>query len=69
MVIPQIPYTCGNTQKSWDQKPTILFFTRGRPGAKLSNVVNGDFKGIDDRDEFPFDVNCGRITIRIHVGS
>jgi len=69
VVVPQLAYACGNTQKSWDQKPVILFFTRGRLGVKLSNAVNEDFKGIDERDEFPFDANCRGITIRMHVGS
>jgi len=65
--VPQPPYICGNAQKKWDLKPPILFSKLGRPGVKLSDAERKDFKGMDDRDESPFDEKRG-ITIRIHVG-
>jgi len=67
-MLPLLPYTCGNTQKNWDQKPSIGFSTMGRPGVKLLDAANEEFKGIDDRDDSPFDAVCRGITIRIHVG-
>jgi len=69
VMLPLRSYACGNTQKNWDRKPPIGFSTMGRPGVKLLNAANGEFKGIDDRDDSPFDAVCRGITIRIHVGS
>ena len=71
VVIPLIPYKCGNTQKSWSARPpqAVSFFTDGRLGVKLPAAFNGDFKGIDDRDDFPLSENKSGITIRINVGS
>jgi len=66
--VPQLPYRCGNVQKKWDPKPPILFFKLRRLGVKLSDATGKEFKGMDDRDESPFDEKRG-ITIRIHVGS
>ena len=68
MMVPQLPYRCGNNQKDWDQKPAILFFKWGRLGMKLTDAVKREFKGMDGRDDPPFDDKRG-ITIRIHVGS
>lgn len=68
VMVPQPPYVCGNTQKDWDQKPPILFFKWGRLGMKLSDAMKKEFKGMDDRDKFPFEDKRG-ITIRIHVSS
>jgi hypothetical protein len=67
--VPQPPYTCGNTQKDWEAKPPIYFFTKDRPGVKLLNARDGMFEGVNDRDQPPFDAVCRGITIRIHVGS
>ena len=36
---------------------------------RLSEVCNGDFDGIDERDSSPFLGNFRGISIRIHVGS
>ncbi|KAF9650353.1 hypothetical protein BDM02DRAFT_1465740 [Thelephora ganbajun] len=69
VVVPQPPYECGNNQREWDQKPSILFSTGGHPGVRLFDAANGTFSGIDDRDGFPFNANCRGVTIRIHVGS
>ena len=68
MIVPQLPYICGNNQKDWDQKPPILFFKWGNLGMKLSDAAKKEFTGMDGRDESPFDDKRG-ITIRIHVGS
>ena len=67
-VVPQRPYVCGNVQKGWNLKPSILFTCGGRPGVKLLDAVSEMFKGMDDRDDFPFDEDARGITIRIHVG-
>jgi len=70
VVVPQIGYKCGNTQKDWEPKPTIYFYTTSNhPGVKLSDVIRGNFKEMKDRDEFPFGAECRGITIRMHVGS
>ena len=69
VVVPQPPYSCGSTEKSWERKPTIYFSMTGRLGVKLLDVVNGKFEGMDERDEWPFDDSCRGITIRIHVSS
>lgn len=69
VVVPQVPYKCGNTQKDWEPKPTIYFFTSDRFGVKLFDLFRGNFKGMNDRDECPFGAECRGITIRIHVGS
>jgi len=68
MEVPQLPYRCGNVHGEWDPKPPVLFFKLRRLGVKLSDVARKEFKGMDDRDESPFDEVRG-ITIRIHVGS
>ena len=69
VAVPQLRYTCGNTQKGWEPKPTIYFSTSKRPGVKLSDVIQGKFNGVDGRDEFPFGEDCRGITIRMHVRS
>lgn len=70
MVVPQFAYECGNARKNSDQEPTILFFSRGCLGVKLSNAVNGDFmKRMEDRDELSSDESGRGLTIRMHVGS
>jgi hypothetical protein len=68
MKVPQLPYKCGNTQGSWEQKPPILFFEWGCLGMKLSDAAKEDFKGMNNRDDSPLEEKRG-ITIRIHVGS
>ena len=67
-MVPQPPYQCGNTQKNWDQKQSIFFFTREESGVNLADARGGKFGGINDRDSFPFNEDCRGITIRIHVG-
>ena len=69
VLVPQDRYTCGNTQKDWRPKTTILFFTREYLGVKLLNVLQGKFEGMNDRDDPPFGEDCRGITIRMHVGS
>ena len=69
MAVPQTPYTCGNTQKEWEAKPAVYFFTRGRHGVRLIDALQGKFEGIDERDAHPFGQSCRGITIRMHVGS
>ena len=69
MVIPLVPYRCGNTQKNWSPSPPVHFLTDGRLGVKLPVVLRGDFKGINDRDNFPLGENQRGITLRINVGS
>ena len=68
-VVPQVRYKCGNTQKDWESKPTIYFFTSDCLGVKLSEAFRGNFKGMNDRDDSPFGAECRGITIRMHVGS
>lgn len=67
-IVPQPPYECGNTQKSWDRKQPILFSTGKTSGVNLAKALDGKFAGILDRDSFPFNEDCRGITIRIHVG-
>ena len=66
VLVPQVQYTCGNTQKDWGPKRTILFFTRDWLGVKLLNALQGKFVEMNDR---PFGEDCRGITIRMHVGS
>jgi len=68
VVVPQLPYVCENIQKNWTQKPLVCFSMRGRPGVKLLDALDGKFEGIDNGDDFPFDINYRGITIRMHVG-
>ena len=69
VVVPLVPYKCGNNQKNRSMKDPILFNTNGSPGVKLSAALGGDFKGIDGRDDFPLGEKKSGITIRINVGS
>ena len=69
VLVPQVPYTCGNTQKDWIPKKTILFFTRESLGIKLLDALNGKFEGMNDRDASPFSEDCRGISIKMHVGS
>ena len=69
MRIPLVQYRCGNTQKNWSPRPPVLFFTNYCLGVKLPVAFKGEFKGINDRDDFPLGENQSGITIRINVGS
>ena len=68
-VVPQLPYTCGNTQRDWEPKPAVCFFTLGHLGVKLSDAFHGMVMGMNDRDDYPFIEDVRGITIRINVGS
>lgn len=64
--IRQHPYKCSASWKRWDQKPTVCFLTRGSPGVRVSDASEGRVEDLDDKDDFPFDMRCNEITIRIH---
>ena len=65
--VPQCPYKCGTNQRQWKQKPSICFRTRSSPGLRLPDAARGHVEDMDDKDDSPFDVEVGGITIRIHV--
>lgn len=69
MQVPQIQYTCGNTQKDWTPKPVILFSTKGELGVKLIDAFRERFEGMDGRDDCPFEACIRGITIRMNVGA
>ena len=68
MAVPQHRYR-GKTQKDWIPESTIYFFTLDRLGVKVSDMLKGEFSGVNDRDDLPFGKDSRGITIRIHVGS
>ena len=65
----------GGIQEDWNRGPSVLFFTRGRPGVKLLDAENGEFEEIDDRDVIVLEYRelsyyyHSSITIDIHVSS
>ena len=67
-MVPQLPYKGPDYKIGWTRKPPVLFFNYGRPGVKLLDMMNGVFRGIDNRDDTPFDKQRCGITIRMHVG-
>ena len=67
-MVPQLPYQRGTTQKIWDWKQSIFFFTWEKSGVNLADAHGGKFGGINGRDSFPFNEDRHGITIRIHVG-
>lgn len=68
-MFPRTPFACQNTQERWDRKLPINLFTHGRLGVKLLDASSGNFEGMDNADDLPFDVGCRGITIWIHVSS
>ena len=69
MVVPRVLYKCGDTQRGRVPKPTTYPPTLDRLGVKLSDAIHETFKGMNDRDDSPFNEECRGITIRMHVGS
>ena len=68
MMVPQLPYRSPYYKVRWTRKPPVLFFKCGRPGVKLLDVIDGVFRGIDNRDDPAFDGYLRGITIRMNVG-
>lgn len=68
-MFPRSPFACQNTQERWDRKLHINLFKYGRIGVKLLDASSGNFEGMDNADDLPFDVGCRGITIWIHVSS
>ena len=67
-MVPQLPYTRQKDKSGWTPKSPVLFFEYGRLGVKLLDVMDGVFRGIDNRDDPAFDGDFRGITIRMHVG-
>lgn len=68
MMVPQDPYWCGTTRRNWDKKSTIRFAMWGSPGVRLVDALRGNLDGLDDKNDFPFELWCNVVTIRLHVG-
>ena len=69
IVIPQLPYVCDDSQEVWSRRRPIYFFTQDRLGVKLSDVLKGEFEGMNESEHAPFGDNCHRITLWVHVRS